>query len=78
MAGIFLVIFSLGIGAAMLTDHWQTHIPAGQYLSFAAQHRTAQTFNPETAPSKVDAVGMKATGTTCRSCNRAGLYEANR
>lgn len=59
MAGIFLVIFSLGIGVAMLTDHWQTHIPAGQYLSFVVQHRTAQTFNPDTAPSKVDAAGMQ-------------------
>nr|WP_320190724.1 4Fe-4S binding protein [uncultured Desulfobacter sp.] len=43
MAVIFLVIFSLGIGAAMLTGHWQTRIPADQYLSFVAQHRNAQS-----------------------------------
>lgn len=59
MAGIFLVIFGLGIGAAMLTGHWQTHIPADQYLSFTAQHHTAKALSQEADSSQIDAARMQ-------------------
>nr|WP_319396377.1 4Fe-4S binding protein [uncultured Desulfobacter sp.] len=59
VAGIFLIIFSLGIGAAMLTGHWQTRIPADQYLAFAAQHKTGQAFNRQAARSQTDAAKMR-------------------
>ncbi|WP_320045575.1 4Fe-4S binding protein [uncultured Desulfobacter sp.] len=59
VAGIFLVLFSVGIGAAMLTGHWQTRIPADQYLSFVARHRTALMPGRRTALSQADAAKMQ-------------------
>ena len=59
LAGIFLVLFSVGIGAAMLSGHWQTRIPANQYLSFVAQNRTARVAGQSAAPSRADAAKMQ-------------------
>ena len=33
---LFVLLFTAGIGGAMATGHWQTDIPAHQYLTFAA------------------------------------------
>ncbi|NDY73177.1 FeS-binding protein [Desulfobacter hydrogenophilus] len=82
MTGIFLVIFSLGIGAAMLTGHWQTHISADQYLAFTAQHRTAQAFNRRAALSQADAAEMQRIMIRMRKQKEkslsAGLHEEAR